>query len=173
MDGISEFCWVSFRLWQQTMGVRCTTMVVDKVGVVMILFTAKVSVPGCRVILGMLARIRSTRALSSGTKRCSDGLHRTLIPSVERPADAQFRPISDCAQGRADLFESECSMGEQGWPCPCHRWCREIPVFVLALWAFYLKMISPFSRGSVLVLDRRFQFFGCDTPVDLKIGLGQ
>ncbi len=50
------------------MGVRCTTMVVDKVGVVMILFTVKVSLPeGLRVILGMLARIRSTRALSSGT----------------------------------------------------------------------------------------------------------
>ena len=85
------------------MGVRCTTMVVDKVGVVMISLTVKVSVPeGFRVLLGKLNRIRFTRALFSGTKRCSDGLHRTLILSVERPADAQFRPISDCAQGRAD-----------------------------------------------------------------------
>jgi len=38
------------------MGVRCTTMVVGKVGVVMILFTVKVSVAErFRVILGMLA----------------------------------------------------------------------------------------------------------------------
>ena len=110
------------------MGVRCTTMVVDKVGVVMILFTVKVSVPeGLRVILGMLARIRSTRALSSGTKRCSDGLHRTLRPSVERPADAQFLPISDCAQGRADLFESGCSMSEQGGPCPLPQIVQGVP----------------------------------------------
>ena len=55
-------------------------MVVGKVGVVMILFTVQVSVPvGFRVFLGMLARISSTRALSSSTKRSSDGLHRTLI----------------------------------------------------------------------------------------------
>ena len=94
-------------------------MVIDKVGVVMIIYTVKVSVPeGFRLILAMLARIRSTLVLSSGTKRCSYGLHRTLIPSVERPADAQFRPISDCAQGsRADLFESVYSMSEQGGPC--------------------------------------------------------
>jgi hypothetical protein len=54
----------------------------------MILFTVKVFAPeGLRVIL---ARIRSTRAISSGTKRCSDGLHRTLILRVERPADIHF-----------------------------------------------------------------------------------
>ena len=37
---------------------------------------------------------------------------------MERPADAQFWPISDYAQGRADLFESGCSMSEQEGPCP-------------------------------------------------------
>jgi len=90
------------------MGVRCPTMVVDKVGVEMILFIVKVSVPeGFRLLLGILVRIRSTEALSSGIKRCSDRLHRILISSVERPVDAQFRPISDCAQGRAVILESE------------------------------------------------------------------
>ena len=53
------------------MGVRCTTMVVDKVGAVMILFTVKVSASErFRVLLGMLARIWSTRAFSSDTKQC-------------------------------------------------------------------------------------------------------
>ena len=130
------------------MGVRCTTMVVDKVGVVMILFTVKVSVPeGFRVILGMLARIRSTRALSSGTKRCSDGLHRTLIPSVERPADAQFRPISDCAQGRADLFESGCSMSEQGRLCPLPQMVQGVPVVCLGSVSVLFVNDFPFFAG--------------------------
>ena len=31
----------------------------------------------------------------------------------------------------------------------------------------------PFFRRSVLVLDLIFLFLRCDTPVDLKIGLGQ
>ena len=54
------------------MGVQCTTMVVDKVSVVIILFIVLVSVPeGFRVILGMLEWIRSTKALFSG----SDGIH--------------------------------------------------------------------------------------------------
>jgi len=73
------------------MGVRCTTMVVGKVGLVMILLTLQVSVSvGFRVLLGMLERKRSTRVLSTGTKQCSLG-HRTLIPRVERSADTQFR----------------------------------------------------------------------------------
>ena len=111
------------------MGVRCTTMVVDKVGVVMISLTVKVSVPeGFRVLLGKLNRIRFTRALFSGTKRCSDGLHRTtLIPRVEHLAVAQFRPISDCAQGRADLFESGCSMSEQGGSFPLPQMVQGVP----------------------------------------------
>ena len=67
-------------------------MVVGKVGLVMILFTVEVSVPTeFRVLLRMLERIRSPRVLSSYTKRCSDRLHRALIPSVERPADAHSR----------------------------------------------------------------------------------
>ena len=79
------------------------------------------------MILAKLARIRSTRAMSSGTKRFSDGLHRTLIPRVERPADAQFRPISDCVQGRADLLESGCSMSEQGGPCTLPQMVQGVP----------------------------------------------
>ena len=100
MVSISKLFWLSFLPWKQTMGVQCMSMVVDKVGLVMILFTVEVSVPVIFwVLFGMLERIRANRVLSSGTRRCSVGLHRTLIPRVDRPANAQFRPISDCPQG--------------------------------------------------------------------------
>jgi len=90
---------------------------------------------GFRVLLGMLERERFTRTLFSVTKRCSDGLHRTPTKptKVERPADVQFRPFI----GRADLFETGCSMSKQGWPCPCHRWHREFSLILLARWASY------------------------------------
>jgi len=100
----------------------------------------------------MLAQIRSTTAFSSGTKRCSDGLYRTLIPRVKRPADAQFRSISNCAQGRADVFESGCSMSEQGGPCPLPQMAGSSPEYIVD----YIGSMSdffndfPFWRGSVL-----------------------
>ena len=60
------------------MGVRCTTMVVNKVGVVMISFTVQVSVPvRYRVILGMLERIRSTWV-------CPVALNDVQLDSTER-----------------------------------------------------------------------------------------
>ena len=60
-------------------------LVVGKVGWVMILFSVKLSVSiRFRLLLGMFERNRCrTKALSGGTKRCSVGLHRTLIPRVD------------------------------------------------------------------------------------------
>jgi len=130
------------------MGVQCTTMVVDKVSVVIILFIVLVSVPvGFRVLLGMLERIRSTRNFSSGTKGYSNELHQTLIPSVERPADAQFQPTSDCAQGRADILESGCSMSEQGGPCPLSQMVQGVAGDCFGSVCVLFVNDFPFSAG--------------------------
>jgi len=68
-------------------------------GCIMILLTGKtsVSVGYMRVLPRMFEQKRSTKALSSGNNRCLVGLLWRLIPKVERAADTQFLPISDCA----------------------------------------------------------------------------